>query len=230
MNRNSLSGRFQICRHEVAAATEGPAVCATRVELHSGAKARFCRGPTWHGRSRAPSKHMPSPGLEPSSTLPSTPPKTRAPSWAIISSRPVGLELRRCDHFANPEHVAVRAMLFGTFAFAQNITGTVTNGTTGKPAAGDDVTLLSLSQGMEEVGSTKSDGQGKFSFPRPRRPGAAHGARHARRRELLPARWADDARRNDRRQSRFMTRRKKLSRSIRRSRSIAIRATASSCR
>ncbi len=50
---------------------------------------------------------------------------------------------------------------------AQSITGTVTNGTTGKPAAGDDVTLLSLSQGMQEIGSAKTDAQGKFSFPAP---------------------------------------------------------------
>ena len=50
---------------------------------------------------------------------------------------------------------------------AQNITGTVTNGTTGKPAAGDEVTLLSLSQGMQEIGTTKTDAQGKFSFPAP---------------------------------------------------------------
>jgi hypothetical protein len=54
-----------------------------------------------------------------------------------------------------------------TVAAAQNITGTVTNGTTGKPAAGDEVTLLSLSQGMQEVGSTKTDAQGKFSMAAP---------------------------------------------------------------
>ena len=57
--------------------------------------------------------------------------------------------------------------LLTSFAAAQNITGTVTNGTTGKPAAGDEVTLLSLSQGMQEIGSTKSDAQGRFSFPAP---------------------------------------------------------------
>ena len=55
-----------------------------------------------------------------------------------------------------------------SFAFAQNITGTVTNGTTGKPAAGAEVTLLSLSQGMQEIGSTKADAQGHFSFPAPK--------------------------------------------------------------
>ncbi len=57
-----------------------------------------------------------------------------------------------------------------SFASAQNITGTVTNGTTGKPAGGDEVTLLSLSQGMQEVGSTKTDAQGKFSCRLPPKP------------------------------------------------------------
>ncbi len=51
-------------------------------------------------------------------------------------------------------------VLFGSFAFAQSITGIVTNGTIGKPAAGDDVTLIALSQGMQDVGSTKSDAPG----------------------------------------------------------------------
>jgi hypothetical protein len=60
------------------------------------------------------------------------------------------------------------------FAFAQNITGTVINGTTGKPSGGDEVTLLSLSQGMQEVGSTKSDAQGKFSLAAPADQGAPH--------------------------------------------------------
>ena len=61
-----------------------------------------------------------------------------------------------------------------SFAAAQNITGTVTNGTTGKPSAGDDVTLLSLSQGMQEIANTKSDAQGRFSFPAPTDSQAPH--------------------------------------------------------
>ncbi len=61
--------------------------------------------------------------------------------------------------------------LVSTFVAAQNITGTVTNGTTGKPAAGEEVTLLSLSQGMQEVGNTKTDAQGHFSFPPPKEQG-----------------------------------------------------------
>jgi hypothetical protein len=59
-------------------------------------------------------------------------------------------------------------------ATAQNITGAVINGTTGKPAAGDEVTLLSLSQGMQEVGSTKTDALGKFSMAAPTDQGVPH--------------------------------------------------------
>ena len=47
---------------------------------------------------------------------------------------------------------------------AQTLTGTVTNGTTSKPAAGDDVILINLSNGMEEAAKTKVDASGKFSF------------------------------------------------------------------
>jgi len=47
---------------------------------------------------------------------------------------------------------------------AQTLAGTVTNGTTGKPAAGDQIILLSLANGMEEAGKTTTDSGGKFSF------------------------------------------------------------------
>ena len=56
------------------------------------------------------------------------------------------------------------ALLLSTLAAAQTLTGTVKNSTTGKPAAGDDVVLLSLGQGMEEAGRTKADAKGNFSF------------------------------------------------------------------
>jgi hypothetical protein len=49
-------------------------------------------------------------------------------------------------------------------AFAAQITGTVTNGTTNKPSVGDEVTLLSLASGMEEVGKTKTDNQGHYTL------------------------------------------------------------------
>jgi len=49
-------------------------------------------------------------------------------------------------------------------AGAETLTGTVKNGTTGKPAAGDDVVLIKLGNGMEEAGRSKADSKGNFSF------------------------------------------------------------------
>src|SRR5579864_3974559 len=57
----------------------------------------------------------------------------------------------------------VLALLF-PFAFSQTLTGTVKNATTNKPAAGDEVVLLKLGQGMEEAGRTKTDSKGNFTF------------------------------------------------------------------
>jgi hypothetical protein len=54
--------------------------------------------------------------------------------------------------------------LLTSFAAAATLTGTVKNGTTNRPGAGDDIVLLSLGQGMEEVGRTKADAKGNFSF------------------------------------------------------------------
>jgi len=60
--------------------------------------------------------------------------------------------------------IAVLLLAISAFASAQTLTGTVTNGTTGKPAAGDEVVLLSLGQGMEEAGRTTADAKGSFSL------------------------------------------------------------------
>lgn len=54
-----------------------------------------------------------------------------------------------------------------TPVFAADITGTVTNKTTDKPSAGDDVVILKLSEGMQEASRTKTDAHGKFSLPLP---------------------------------------------------------------
>jgi hypothetical protein len=56
------------------------------------------------------------------------------------------------------------ALLAREAAFAQAITGTVTNGTTGKPAAGIEVVLVDPMQGMAELVKTTTDQQGKFSL------------------------------------------------------------------
>src|SRR5947207_15055433 len=47
---------------------------------------------------------------------------------------------------------------------AADISGTVTNKTTNKPSAGDDVILLELKQGMHEMARTKTDAQGKYTL------------------------------------------------------------------
>jgi hypothetical protein len=47
---------------------------------------------------------------------------------------------------------------------AATITGTVTDRTTNKPAAGDTAVLLNLSQGMQESARTTVDKQGHYSF------------------------------------------------------------------
>jgi hypothetical protein len=56
---------------------------------------------------------------------------------------------------------------FWSTAKAGTVTGTVTNATTGKPAAATEVILLSLQGGMSPVGNTKTDAQGQFTFDNP---------------------------------------------------------------
>jgi hypothetical protein len=58
-------------------------------------------------------------------------------------------------------------LLLSTSLWAASIHGKVTNGTTNKPAAGDDVVLLSLSGGMQETARTKTDNKGEFSLEVP---------------------------------------------------------------
>ena len=52
-------------------------------------------------------------------------------------------------------------------AHAASLTGTVTNKTTNKPAAGDDVVLIALAQGMQEAARTKTDAHGHFTIDVP---------------------------------------------------------------
>ena len=51
--------------------------------------------------------------------------------------------------------------------FAESITGTVINKTNNKPAAGDDVVLIRLAQGMQESTRTKTDAKGNFTLDVP---------------------------------------------------------------
>ncbi len=60
--------------------------------------------------------------------------------------------------------ISAAILLLTSLAAAQTLTGTVKNSTTGKPAAGDDVVLLSLTQGMEESARTQTDAKGNFTL------------------------------------------------------------------
>jgi len=89
-------------------------------------------------------------------------PLQQPPISARVRTRP-GVEFSRNRPLRILQAIVAFALL-ATFASAQTLTGTVKNSTINKPAAGDDVVLLSLGQGMEEAGRTKSDAQGNFSF------------------------------------------------------------------
>ena len=59
------------------------------------------------------------------------------------------------------------SLLLSATAYAASISGTVTNKTTGKPSAGDTVTLVSPMSGMSEVATTKTDSKGHYSLQEP---------------------------------------------------------------
>lgn len=52
-------------------------------------------------------------------------------------------------------------------AFAGTVTGTVRNGTTGKPAAGVEIILIQLQGTMQPVANTKTDADGHYRFDHP---------------------------------------------------------------
>jgi hypothetical protein len=70
-------------------------------------------------------------------------------------------------HVAAILALAFCASALVTNAAAESISGTVSNKTSNKPSAGDDVVLLKLSQGMQEAARGKTDAQGKFTLPLP---------------------------------------------------------------
>ncbi len=63
--------------------------------------------------------------------------------------------------------VSLLTCFLAACAFAGTVTGTVTNGTTGKPAAGVDVILIQLQGTMKPVAQTKTDAQGHYSLSNP---------------------------------------------------------------
>lgn len=71
----------------------------------------------------------------------------------------------------------IALLLFSAAALAQNITGTVSNGTTSKPGASLDVALVDPMQGMAEVTTVKSAADGSFTL---KTSGPAQGPRLVR--------------------------------------------------
>lgn len=61
-------------------------------------------------------------------------------------------------------NLALATVLLAVGAQAATLAGTVTNGTTGKASAGDEVILIKLAAGMEEAAHAKTDSQGKFNL------------------------------------------------------------------
>ena len=63
----------------------------------------------------------------------------------------------------------IASLILTPFGIAEagTVHGTVTNGTTGKPAAGVDVILIQLQGGMQPVANSKSDAKGEFTFDNP---------------------------------------------------------------
>ncbi|MGD1064076.1 MAG: carboxypeptidase regulatory-like domain-containing protein [Terracidiphilus sp.] len=62
---------------------------------------------------------------------------------------------------------ALSFLFAGALAQAATVTGTVTDKTTGKPAAGDAVVLVEPMSGMSEVGHTTTDAQGHYTLNLP---------------------------------------------------------------
>jgi hypothetical protein len=82
--------------------------------------------------------------------------------WGRAPS-PVRVE-RKLDRLFGFVLAALLVLLAPATAASQTLTGTVTNVTTSKPSAGDEVVLLSLSQGMQEAGRTTTDAKGNFTL------------------------------------------------------------------
>ncbi|HEV2485919.1 MAG TPA: carboxypeptidase-like regulatory domain-containing protein [Terracidiphilus sp.] len=62
---------------------------------------------------------------------------------------------------------ATSLLFAGALAQAATVTGTVTNKTTGKPAAGDTVVLVDVQAGMGEVAHATTDARGHYSLTEP---------------------------------------------------------------
>ncbi|MGH9698156.1 MAG: hypothetical protein ACRD52_01715 [Candidatus Acidiferrales bacterium] len=69
--------------------------------------------------------------------------------------------------FARIFFAAILFFAAACVSFAGTVSGTVRNGTTGKPSVGTEVILIQLQGGMQPVATTKTDSQGHFQFTNP---------------------------------------------------------------
>jgi hypothetical protein len=90
--------------------------------------------------------------------------KTALGRWSLVVGRWSSAGILRRS-FRRLGLVACGLLLVAsTAALGETLQGTVTNGTNGSSAAGVEVTLLSLAQGMTEVAHGKSDAAGHFTL------------------------------------------------------------------
>src|SRR5579863_1281294 len=62
---------------------------------------------------------------------------------------------------------AVFLFFTGAFAHATDVTGIVTDKTTGKPAVGDPIVLVDVQAGMAEVAHATTDAKGHYTLNKP---------------------------------------------------------------
>ena len=92
-----------------------------------------------------------------------------------------------CSRLRRASLLAVLGLAASLVAQAASITGTVTNKTTNKPSAGDDVVLIAFGQGMQEAARTKTDADGHFTLDIP--DNGMHLVRVDHEREIHPPLW-----------------------------------------
>ena len=68
------------------------------------------------------------------------------------------------SHHCRASILAALGLALTAAAYAASISGVVTNKTTNKLAAGDDVVLIAFGQGMQEAARTKTDSQGHYTL------------------------------------------------------------------
>jgi hypothetical protein len=98
-------------------------------------------------------------------------------SFYMRSSDRVPHPCRKATGWGSWLVIATLTFLFTSVAHAQDIAGTVTNGTTNKPQSAAEVSLVDPMQGMAELGTAKSDSQGRFAL---KAPATAQGPRLVR--------------------------------------------------